>query len=71
MSEQLHRPVSQGQVSRWLGVVQCYLKAGGILPEMTKLSAKPQAVDPEIIDMGKRGDHLTPRQRLQSDFDAE
>ena len=63
---------TQGQVSRWLKEVDEYLKAGNILPDLSAaLTQKPQSIDPKIIDMGKRQDSRTPRQRVRSDSNAD
>ncbi len=59
---------TQGQVSRWLNEVELYLDAGNILPDLpTPLTDRPQSIDPTVIDMGKRADGHTPRQRLRRD----
>ncbi len=64
-------PASQGQVSKWLRQVEEYQKAGGIVPDVEKLNAKPQAMDPGFLDMGPRLDGRTPRQRSRRDPDAD
>jgi len=56
-------PSTQGQVSRRLRKVEDYLEAGNILPEIKPLISKPDSIDPALIDMGKRQDKRTPRQR--------
>lgn len=61
----------QGQVSRWLKAVGNYVAAGGILPTVAELGAKPQSIDPNVVDMGARQDGRTPRQRLRRDPDAD
>ena len=61
---------TQGQVSKWLRAVEKYQAAGGILPDVTTIG-KPQSVDPDVLDMGARQDHRTPRQRERRDPDAD
>jgi hypothetical protein len=70
LSRQLHKPVSQGSISRWLGQVRAWLKAGNILPELpTADRASTTRMDPADIDRGARLDHRTKRQREQPDPD--
>jgi len=71
MSEQLGRKVHQGEVSRWLAEVDAYRNAGGIFPDLPGLRSELQSIDPNLIGMGARQDHLTPRQRKRRDPDAE
>jgi len=71
MSEQLGRKVHQGEISRWLDEVDAYRKAGGIFPDLSRLSSQPQSIDPDLIDMGPREDGRTSRQRQRRDPDAE
>lgn len=63
LTVKLHRTVSQGQVSRWCKGVAKWIKAGGLLPTEFTESTVVQSVDPNVIDMGKRTDAHTPRQR--------
>ncbi len=63
-------PATQGQVSKWLIAVEKYLKAGGIMPAVAELD-RIDTVDPDVIDMGRRQDGRTPRQRLRRDSDAD
>lgn len=63
-------PITQGEVSRALKKTKAYLEAGGLPVPGDKL-AKPKAIDPEILDMGERGDKLTPRQRNRPDLDSD
>ena len=63
-------PANQSQVSRWLKAVDEYRAAGGIVPTPDELN-RPQAIDPDIIEMGARLDGLTPRQRPRRDSDAD
>jgi len=62
-------PATQGQVSKWLSAVDKYLKAGGIIPTVQELNSQPQAIDPAVLDMGKRQDGRTPRQRPRRNSD--
>jgi hypothetical protein len=62
---------TQGQVSKWLKSVEVWKAAGGMIPTVDELNAKPQAVDPAILDMGPRQDRRTPRQRLRRDPEAD
>ena len=64
-------PATQGQVSKWLKAVEDFQKAGGVVPTVDELKARPQAVDPAILDMGARQDRRTPRQRPRRDPDAD
>lgn len=61
---------TQGQVSKWLGQVERYLAAGGMLPDYGN-GKKPESIDPAILEIGARQDHLTPRQRQRRDPDAD
>lgn len=56
-------PVSQGQVSRWCTSVAKFVKAGGLLPEAFTKRERVESVDPADIEMGRRMDGRTPRQR--------
>ena len=71
LTKQFSRPVSQGQVSRWIKQVRAFLKAGNVLPDLEGLTRKPDAVDPGAINMGRRQDRRTKRQRLRRDEGAE
>ena len=67
-----NNPINQGQVSRWIKQVREWSEAGNILPDLPipKLGALP--VSPDVIEMGKRPDGLTKRQRpRKSDDDNE
>jgi hypothetical protein len=61
---------TQGQVSRWLKLAEEYLEAGNVLPLNQPMTKKPQSLDPSIIEMGKRRDNRTPRQRGRRDADS-
>jgi hypothetical protein len=63
---ELGRPISQGQVSRWLKQVDNWTRAGNILPDLTSgPRTKPQSMDPNRIDLGPRQDARTERQRAK------
>lgn len=63
----------QYKVSRFINAVKVYLEAGGLaLPlngDQSKIE-KTQSIDPHLLDMGKRQDTLTPRQRQQCDSNS-
>ncbi|MGC9258582.1 MAG: hypothetical protein ACP5I8_00685 [Phycisphaerae bacterium] len=61
----------QGKISRWVNKTTAWIKAGNVLPDIEGLHAKPISVDPAIIDMGERKDHLTKRQRGHRSDDSE
>jgi hypothetical protein len=64
LSRELGRPVSQGQVSRWLKQAEEFVRAGGVLPGLPNVPAdKPRSIDPERLDLGRRQDGRTERQR--------
>jgi hypothetical protein len=70
LSEELGRPVSQGQVSRWLQQAEEFASAGGVLPGLPDVPAKkPMPVDPERLDLGPRQDGRTERQRKRRSDD--
>jgi hypothetical protein len=70
LSQELRRPVSQGQVSRWLKLARDFVEAGGVLPRLpTEQTKKPMPIDPERLDLGRRQDGLTERQRKQRSDD--
>ena len=60
-------PASQGGVCRLLQQVDKYLAAANVLPMIDPLTSQPQSIDPTVIDMGKRQDGRTPRQRKRRD----
>jgi hypothetical protein len=71
LSRELGKPVSQGQVSRWLKQAEAYAHAGGVLPGLMDLPSKtPIPVDPERLDLGPRQDGLVERQRKRRSEDA-
>ena len=64
LTTELKRPIGQGQVSRWLDKVKEWLEAENVLPDLFKpLDKQPTAIDPEVLDLGKRQDRRTERQR--------
>ena len=63
LSKEYGRRISQGTVSRWLRQTEKWIEAGNVLQLLPKLDSKPQSVDPEILDMGKRQDGRAPHQR--------
>jgi hypothetical protein len=59
---------NQGTVSRWVNEVEQWLAAKNSLPPMTlETVCRAFATDPAILDLGRRGDGRTPRQRPESD----
>jgi hypothetical protein len=64
-------PMDQGTVSRLVSDVRDYLNAGNKLPAISSLNSQPQAMNPTTLDMGKRQDSLTPRQRLKKTDDSD
>lgn len=67
LTSELRKPVSQGQISRWLTQVAEWIEAGNVLPDIPGLSHKPTSIDPTVIDGGERQDGRTPRQRPQAE----
>jgi hypothetical protein len=64
LMEALGRQVSQGTISRWLSWVRKWIEAGNVLPPLPEpLNSQPTPLDPERIDLGKRQDGRTRRQR--------
>ena len=51
-----HRLCSQGQVSRWIRQVNRWNKAFGFPVVNTRKKKAPNAVDPQVIELGKRTD---------------
>ena len=64
-------PATQGQVSKWLKEVEEAQAAGYILPDLPHLDGEPQSIDPQVLEMGKRQDGRTRRQRPCRDPDAD
>jgi hypothetical protein len=63
-------PIDQGTVSRKLRQVESYLAGGGSVPSADEF-AKPDTVDPKLLDLGKRQDGRTPRQRNRRDDESD
>lgn len=71
LSRELHRPIDQSAVSRWLKQVKEWLEAGNVLPDLTaERGRKPKTIrmDPAKID---RGDGRKGATRRQRSADAE
>jgi hypothetical protein len=66
LARELKRPVTQGQVSRWLSGVREWLEGGNVLPPLEEIKSI-SAIDPNKIDMGARQDGRTKRQREKAD----
>jgi hypothetical protein len=69
LENEFKKPVSQGQVSRWISEVKKYIEAGNVLPDFPKPTDKPVSIDPDVIDMGERQDRLAKRQRPRKSDD--
>jgi hypothetical protein len=63
LQQETGQSVSQGQVSRWISRVTTYVNAGNVLPDAPKVMTKSKSIDPSRIDIGKRTDGRTLRQR--------
>lgn len=61
----------QWQVSRWAKQVAVWIAAGNVFPDLPAMTAKPTALDPDVMDMGERQDALTKRQRRRRSDDDE
>jgi hypothetical protein len=60
----LGKRVTQGQISRAFGKVTAWIKAGKVLPDLAATPPpKAAPMDPDTLDMGKRRDGRTKRQR--------
>ncbi len=68
LTAELKRPISQGQVSRWINEVVPWMEAGNVLPDLPGLKSKPTPMAPDKIDLGGRQDGRTKRQR--EDFEG-
>lgn len=64
------KPVSQGQVSRWIKAVKKFLKDGNVLPSIEPMTYKPKSFDPSVLEMGRRQDGRAVRQRDRRDPDS-
>jgi hypothetical protein len=72
LAEQLGRYVNQGTISRWLMQVGQWIEAGNVLPSLpSNAHAKPVPIDPERIDLGKRQDGRTERQKGRRNSDGD
>jgi len=72
LTHELKRPITQGQVSKWLKQVTKWIEAGNVLPGFAKPTAgESQAMDPSILNMGKRQDQRTKRQRNRKSVDSD
>jgi hypothetical protein len=70
LQEEWKRPVTQGQVSRWLNEVKDWIEAGNVLPDLTATpNTKPTPINPELIDMGERQDGRARHQRGRRNSD--
>ncbi len=56
-------PIDQGSISRSLTKVEAFINGGGTPPNFSELANKPTIVDPKAIELGKRTDGRTLRQR--------
>jgi hypothetical protein len=64
LSKQLGRDIHQGTVSRYLDEVRKWFLATGMsLDQPDRRAPQPTSMDPSHLDLGKRQDGLTPRQR--------
>jgi hypothetical protein len=64
LSQQLGKPITQGQVSKWLRQAEEYVSKCGLLPGLPAASTgKPKPIDPERLDLGHRQDRHAERQR--------
>jgi len=72
LTRELKQSITQGQVSKWLKQVTKWIEAGNVLPGFTKPTAgESQAMDPSILNMGKRRDQRTKRQRNRKSVDSD
>jgi hypothetical protein len=70
LMKQLGRKVHQATISRYLKQVRKWMEAGNIVPETSEsLNSQPKPMDPERIDLGKRQDGRTERQRGRRNTD--
>ena len=72
MTKELNRPISQGQVSRWIKQVKEWIAAGNVLPGLpVSKRENPASFDPRTLELGARRDHRTPRQRDRRSEDSD
>jgi len=70
LTQELHHPIHQGTVSRWITQVKEWLAAGNVLPKLLDpLKEKPEAMDPKFLDQGERLDHRAKHQREEKKED--
>jgi NACHT domain len=70
LTKELREPVTQPKISRWIMRVEKWIEAGNVLPDLGMQARRARPIDPSKLDMGKRQNRLTPRQRShQSDDD--
>lgn len=67
LTKEFHHPINQGQVSRWCTAVARWTESGGLMPPELTMNPTVRSVDPDVLDMGKRVDGRTPRQRERRD----
>jgi hypothetical protein len=67
LTREFCRSINQGQVSRWCKAVRKWIAAGGLMPSEPMTKPTVSSVDPNVLDMGKRADGRTPRQRERRD----
>ena len=74
LSKEHGRKIPQGTVSRWIQRLDTDPKVAHLLEELKPkegLKHKPDTIDPDVIEMGKRQDGLAARQRAKKDPDSE
>jgi hypothetical protein len=72
LTEESGRPISQGQVSRWLKSAEKFVQRGGVLPEIQSVARnKPTPIDPDHIDLGRRQDGRAKQQRPRRDSESD
>lgn len=67
MSKRLGRRFTQGAVSRYIKQVEKWISDGNILPELPRLTKKPDTMDPAELEKGRRLDGRVSRQRPRRD----
>jgi len=66
------RAVDQGTVSRWITYVKAFRAAGNVLPDLPEpVRSKPTPMDPKQIELGRRRDGRTERQRNHDNSDCD
>jgi hypothetical protein len=70
LMKQLGKKVDQATISRYLKQVRKWIEAGNLMPETSQAqNSQPKSMDPERLDLGKRQDGRTERQRGRRDND--